>query len=63
MTVYVCDRCGKKLSYDFLKTAPRYRIGKMAGGNSPFRWDRMWCDLCKNCCDELEQWLEGGKKK
>ena len=59
MTIRICDRCGEKLSPDFLKTNLRYQIRKSTGSCGCF-WETMWSDLCENCSKELEKWLKGG---
>ena len=61
MTVHLCDRCGKRLSSDFLSYSPRYQIRKSEPKNSALSW-QIWCDICQDCSKELEDWfVKGGK--
>ena len=63
VTIRVCDRCGKKLSSDYLKTHPHYQIRKNTGSCGCF-WETMWSDFCEDCTKKLEKWLsEGGKQQ
>lgn len=62
MTVRLCDRCGKKLSSDFLQYSRHYQIRSTKGSRSGCLWERMWCDICQDCSKELEDWLKKGGK-
>ena len=59
MTVHVCDRCGKTLSRKE-HDEQHLQIIHACDRSSGFRWDHAWRDLCRNCSDELEEWLKAG---
>ena len=59
MIVYICDRCGKKLSEEERKNAcmqVRFR-----NSHSALEWESKWNNLCGKCYGEFENWYYGGK--